>query len=99
MSRSYHVTRKQANRAMAVDDLGPVWLESEKHWVKKKVKEERAVAKFSGPKGKLPNRTVVSAEKARTRRVSGKSRVDEVVDNALKKPNQSSQPTPQKRRG
>ena len=93
MSRSYHITRKQANRAMAVGDLGPVWLESEKRWVKKKEKEERAVAKFSRPEGKLPNRTVVSVEKRRTRRISGKSRVDELLKDALKKPNQSSQPT------
>jgi len=96
MSRSYHITRKQADQAMDKGDLDPTWLASEKKWVKKKEGEKRVFAKALPLRPKVPNRAVVSKEKVRTARVKPGSKTQAMLDGFLskaKEPNQSLQPT------
>ncbi len=73
MSRSYHITRKQADRAMDAGDLDPTWQASEKAWVKNAAEKERALGKTLKVRSKLPNRVIVAEEKGRTSRSKAKS--------------------------
>lgn len=83
MSRSYHITRKQADRAMDQGDLEPTWLASEKRWVKEKESEKRALAKKLPQWRAAPNRAVVAKEKARTARAKVGSTTQALVDGFL----------------
>lgn len=66
MSRSYHVTEKEATAAFYEGDLQPVYQASEKSWVKQEQKKARQ-------KGiTTPNRSIVSNEIARTNRLKRK---------------------------
>lgn len=87
---------------MDTGDLDPIWLASEKKWVKERESEKRTVVKLLPSREKIPNRAVVSKEKARTRRVKPGSKVQSMLDGFLareKASNQLSRPTPRKRRG
>jgi hypothetical protein len=63
MSRSYHVTSKQAFAAFCQGDVEPTYQGSEKRWVK----QEQIKARTQ--KRDLTNRSIASAEIARTKRV------------------------------
>jgi len=66
MSRSYHVTEKQARLALARGDIQPTVLVSEKSWVKKKGLKAR-IAETNGVELKIStNRAIVACEKKRT---------------------------------
>jgi hypothetical protein len=94
MSRSYHVTRKQADKAMDAGDLGPTWESSEKAWVKKKEGEKRVLGKALKFRAKVPNRVITAVEKARTARCIAVSGAQANLDKFLaekEEPNQSSQ--------
>jgi hypothetical protein len=67
MSRSYHVTERKVRRAWAEGDKAPMYAASEKSWVKKKQKEERALSTVRART--RSNRAIVGREKARTREV------------------------------
>jgi hypothetical protein len=85
MSRSYHITRKQADKAMDAGDLDPTWQASEKKWVKKKEEETRALSKALPRRAKTPNRAVVSKEKERTARAKPGSKIQGILDGFLSK--------------
>ena len=70
MSRSYHVTKREAIRAFAEGDIGPTVSTSDKSGIKKKEKRERRRAAAIGLR--QTNSAIVSSEKALTRRVLAK---------------------------
>jgi hypothetical protein len=63
MSRSYHVTERQARLAFRQGDVEPTYQASEKAWVKK----QQTRARKTGV-GATTNRAIVAGEKARTHR-------------------------------
>jgi hypothetical protein len=66
MSRSYHVTNKKAFAAFSEGDVEPSYQASEKLWVK----QEQIKARKQ--EIDVTNRSIVSAEIARTNRVKSK---------------------------
>ena len=68
MSRSYHITRKQADKAMNAGDLDTTWEASEKAWVKKAAERKRVLGKALKSRPTVPNRAIVAEEKRRTSR-------------------------------
>lgn len=71
MSRSYHVTEKEATAAFYEGDLEPGYQGSEKSWIK------RAVSRMRKGSLQIPNRAAVGEEKARTKRVETKRLADD----------------------
>jgi hypothetical protein len=67
MSRSYHVTKRAAIRALAEGDVMPTADASEKAWVKKAESAQRQRAHVVGQRSK--NSTIVSRQKRLTKRV------------------------------
>jgi hypothetical protein len=67
MSRSYHVTRRSAIRALAEGNTIPTAQASEKAWVKKAETLERGRARTIGHRSK--NSAIVSDQKGLTKRV------------------------------
>lgn len=69
MSRSYHVTERQARRAFNNGDAEPMYMASEKSSVKRRQKKVRVSAAVHK---KVPNnRAIVTEEKKRTKRARG----------------------------
>lgn len=66
MSRSYHVTEKEATAAFYEGDLEPGYQASEKSWVKQEQKKARQQGVAT------PNRSIVSDEIGRTDRIKRK---------------------------
>jgi len=66
MSRSYHVTEKQARAAFARGDIEPTVLVSEKSWVKKKELIARPATTVADGFKVAINRAIVAREKKRT---------------------------------
>jgi hypothetical protein len=62
MSRSYHVTERQARLAFRQGDVEPTYQASEKAWVKKQQTRARKTGVGT------TNRAIVAGEKARTYR-------------------------------
>ena len=83
MSRSYHVTRKQADKAMAAGDMDPTWQASEKAWVKKAEGRKRVLGRALPSRSKTPNHAIVSAEKKRTTKVRTGGDLSETLDGIL----------------
>lgn len=85
MSRSYHITRKAADRAMDEGEMLPTWQASEKAWVKDRVERSREATKMTKGEIQTPNRVVVAAEKKRTRNAIAASRgaLDESLQSIL----------------
>jgi hypothetical protein len=90
MSRSYHITRKAADKAMDEGDLEPTWQASEKRDVKEAITRGRQVARsVAALTGRTltsaPNRAYVSKEKGRTAAAQERSRdLDEKLQGTLK---------------